>query len=105
MLNSSRNCGPDLECGVADERFTTFVAFVDGADAASGGELLAGFREQLAVEYGVPGSSLSWSGLILRHVLPDHIESRTSVGDLNEEESRALNTEAFNRLLVHLASS
>lgn len=88
---------------LADERFTTFVAFVDGADAASGGELLAGFRESLAAEYGWAGSSYAWWGLIVERVLPDRVEFRSSIGDLGEEESGPLNAEMFDRLVAFLS--
>ena len=90
---------------IADERFTTFVAFVDGADAASRGELLAGFREWLAAEYGWAGSSYSWCGLIAHRVLPDHVESRRSLGDLDEEKSGPLIAEMFNRLVSFLSAT
>lgn len=90
---------------LADERFTTFVAFVDGADAASRGELLAGFPEWLAAEYGLADSSYAWWGLIVHRVLPDRIQSRSSLGDLDEDESGPLVAELFNCLVAFLSAT
>jgi hypothetical protein len=90
---------------LADERFTTLVAFVDGVDEGNGRALLAGFNEWLAHQYLGHESSVAWWGLVGRAVRPGHIESRTYYGDLDENASEPFNAELFDRLLDYLNDS
>lgn len=85
-----------------DERYTTLVAFVTGCDAASGQALLYGFNEWLAAFYLCRPTSVAWWGQVGDRITPDHPESRRHYGDLDEEASRPLNAELFDRLLEFL---
>jgi hypothetical protein len=57
---------------VLSDRYDVMVAFVCGCDAATGGNLLAGFQEWAAERVtGHPEASVSWAGLIAHSQSPE----------------------------------
>ena len=88
-----------------DVRYSTLVAFITGCDVAAEGALLSGFNRWLSERYLGYEGSIVWYGLVARHIAPEHMESRTYFGDLDEAASRPLVDELFDRLAEFLALS
>ncbi len=86
---------------IFDERFTTFVAYIDGLEA--GGQLCREFSDWLAHGYLGGESSQHWAGLICDRFFRDEPKTATFLGDLDEPASAPLVREMFDRWAEFLA--
>lgn len=85
-------------------RFSTSEAFVMGLDAATGFKLLAEFGPWLLRSYGeVDRSTLSWSGLIVDHAVPEFRARNVEYDRLTPFEDAAATAELFRALDGYLA--
>jgi hypothetical protein len=75
-----------------DFRYLAVMSYVEGCDAATGYELLAGFNAWL----GVP--SIAWSSTIVTRRIPEFEEHGRRFSDLTAEEDAALIADLFDAL-------
>jgi len=86
---------------IFDERFTTFVAYIDGPLCDS--RLSFEFSDWLAHRYLGGESNQHWVGLIRDQFFPDSPRMPTFLGDLDEPASAPLVAEMFDRWSEFLA--
>ena len=85
---------------VVDRRFPTLVAYVAGSDAATGGQLLEGFREWLHERRREGGeTSLTWDAQLLHARYPGRTRD-----ELAEDEGSKLVDDLFEALDQFLAA-
>jgi len=80
---------------IFDERYTTFVAYIDGLESEDG--MCRDFSDWLARRYLGCDSNKHWVGLINDRVYPDSEWTPTYLGDLDETASAPLVREMFER--------
>lgn len=86
-----------------DSRYATLAAFVEGYNQATGGSLLDGFAEWLAIEVLGEPSSLHWATLITHDRSAGLGRRGASLTDLDQEEEELLITTLMRRIDEFLA--